>query len=267
MIVAKIGGSAGVNLDAVADDAAALVHSGERLVIVHGASHATDMLCERLGIPIRTITSPSGHASRRTDPPTLEAFRMACRGLMNQAIVERLVRRGVNAVGLSGVDAHLWEGTRKSAIRSMEDGRVVLVRDDRSGTVERVNVPLLRTLLDAGFVPVLSPPAISREGEAINVDADRAAAITASALGAHALLLLSNVRGLLERFPDESSLIASVPRAEIARVEHVAAGRMKKKVVGAREALEGGVGRVVIADARSGMPLRQALAGEGTVFR
>jgi len=266
MIVVKVGGSEGVDLDAIATDAAALVASGERLVIVHGGSHATNTLSEQLGHPAKFITSPSGHSSRRTDRRTLEIFQMACRGVMNQALVERLIRRNVRAVGLSGLDGRLWEGTRKEAIRSVEDGRVVVIRDDFTGTVDRVNAHLLTTLLDAGYTPVISPPGVSEKGEPINVDADRAAAATAAALGASTLLLLSNVRGLLRNFPDESSLIARVARHEVESIAEVAQGRMKKKVLGAGEALSQGVARVIIGDARVASPIQGAIAGAGTVF-
>jgi len=267
MIVVKIGGSEGVDFERVAHDAAALVRSGQRLVMVHGGSHATTTLGSALGHPPRFITSPSGHTSRRTDRRTLEIFQMACRGIVNQRLVELLLARGVNAVGLSGLDGRLWEGTRKEAVRSVEDGRVVLIRDDYTGTVEKVNAGLLHLLLDAGYTPVLSPPAISTRGEPINVDADRAAAATAVALGATSLLLLSNVRGLLGQFPDESTLIERVDRQNIEAAAGAAQGRMKKKVLGAGEALSAGVGRVIIGDARAESPISRALAGEGTVFQ
>lgn len=266
MIVVKVGGSAGVNLDAFCDDAAALIQRGERMVIVHGGSDYTNRLAEQLGYPPRFITSPSGHTSRRTDRRTLEIFQMACRGQMNQAVVERLLARGINAVGLSGMDGHLWVGERKAAIRAVEDGRIIMVRDDYTGTVERVNHALLRTLLDAGYTPVLSPPGVSDKNEPINVDADRAAAKTAAALGAGTLLLLSNVPGLLREFPDESTLIPTIRRAEIESFTELAGGRMKKKMLGASEALDGGVLRVVIGDARSVSPIARALDGAGTVL-
>lgn len=265
MIVVKIGGSRGVDLAAVAEDAASLIADGHRIVLVHGASHDTNQLSESLGHPPRFITSPSGHTSRRTDARTLDIFQMAC-GLMNQRLVALLLARGVRAVGLSGLDGRLWQGERKAAVRAVEDGRTVIIRDDYTGSVERVDATLLRTLLDAGYTPVLSPPAISSAGEAINVDADRAAAVTAAALGASSLLLLSNVRGLLRQFPDESTLVPVVRRSAIEEFIGLAEGRMKKKVLGAGEALDQGVGRVIIGDARRRGPISAALAGEGTVF-
>ncbi len=264
--VLKLGGAEGIALDAFADDAAALIASGSRLVIVHGGSHATSTLAEQLGHPARFITSPSGHTSRRTDRRTLEIFQMACRGVVNQALVAALLKRGVNAVGISGLDAGLWRGQRKGAVRAVEEGRVRIIRDDYTGAVERVDARVVTTLLAAGFTPVISPPALSEEFDPINIDADRAAAQTAAALGARALVLLTNVPGLLREFPDEGSLVRSVTRGEIGAAESIAQGRMKKKVLAASEALEGGVERVVIADARRERPVSAALAGEGTVF-
>ena len=113
---------------------------------------------------------------------------------------------------------------------------------------------------------MLCAPEVSDEGEAINVDGDRAAAQTAIALGAEALIILSDVPGLLAEFPDESSLIKHIPAAELHRFTEIAEDRMKKKVLGAAEALAGGVHRVVFADGRIVNPVRRAMAGEGTVI-
>ena len=147
------------------------------------------------------------------------------------------------------------------------DGRTRIIRDNLTGKVEHVNMALLNALLDGGFVPVLSPPAISYEGQAINVDGDRAAAATAVALHASDLLILSNIPGVLRDFSDEASLIPEIATADIDRVvQTYAAGRMRIKLLGAQEALAGGVARVVIGDARGEQPLQRALAGEGTVI-
>ncbi len=266
MIVVKVGGSEGIDLEAVAEDAAALLKDGQRLILVHGGSHLTNQVSEALGHPPKFITSPSGHTSRRTDRRTLEIFEMVYCGQVNKGLVESLQKRGVNAVGLSGVDGRIWEGSRKAAIRAVESGRTIVIRDDFTGTVEKINVPLLTSLLDAGYLPVLTPPAISYEGEAINVDADRAAGLTAAAFKAEALMMLSNVPGLLRAFPDESSLIPHVRREAIEQAAEAAQGRMKKKVLGAQEALDGGVKRVIFGDARQAEPIRRALSGVGTVF-
>jgi [amino group carrier protein]-L-2-aminoadipate 6-kinase len=267
MLVVKVGGSEGVDLDAVADEIAEMVRHSPRLVLVHGGSCETNRVAELLGHPPRFVTSPSGYTSRVTDRATLEIFEMVYCGSVNKGIVERLQKRSVRAVGLSGLDGRLWEGRRKQAIRVVDGERVRILRDDYTGVVERVNDGLLTSLLDAGYLPVLTPPAISYEGEAINVDGDRAAAATAAALRADTLVILSNVPGLLRDAEDESSLIREVSADRIDDVGAVARGRMRTKLLGAREALAGGVRRVILGDARRPAPIRRALDGEGTVIR
>lgn len=265
MIVIKVGGSVGIDYDAVSDDIAALWQSGERFVLVHGGSDETNQLSEALGHPPRFVTSPSGHTSRYTDRRTLEIFEMVYCGTANKGMVERLQMRGVNALGLSGLDGRLLLGKRKAAIRIVEDGRQKILRDDWTGTVEAVNAALLHMLLDNGYLPVIAPLACSDRGEPLNVDGDRAAAAIAVALHAEALLLLSNVPGLLRAFPDVSSLISHIPRADVESYLDYAQGRMKKKVLGAAEAVEQGVGRVILGDARGAGCVSRALAGAGTV--
>jgi [amino group carrier protein]-L-2-aminoadipate 6-kinase len=266
MIVVKVGGGPGIDYDALCPDIAQLWQARQRLVLLHGGSHETNLLAERLGHPPRFVTSPSGYSSRYTDRNTLEIFMMAYAGKVNKLIVERLQRLGINAVGLSGIDGRVLEGRRKASIRVVEDGKQKVLRDDWTGTVERVNHGLLSTLLEAGYLPVVAPLASSYDGEAINVDGDRAAAAVAASLGADTLLLLSNVPGLLRAFPDEASLIPRIARSAVEEYLPVAQGRMKKKVLGAAEALGAGVGRVILGDARSGQPISRALAGQGTVI-
>jgi len=266
MIVVKVGGSEGIDLALVCADVAALVRGGERLVLVHGGSHRTNEVAEALGHPPEFVTSVSGYTSRRTDRETLRIFEMVYCGEVNKGIVEMLQAQGVNAVGLSGLDGRLLEGRRKEALKIVQDGRRRVLRDDYTGTVERVNVGLLRLLLDAGYLPVVTPPAISEAGEAINVDGDRAAARIAAALGADSLVILSNVPGLLRDPADATSLIRHIDPARADEFMAHAQGRMRIKVLGAIEALSEGVGRVILGDGRVSEPVRRALAGEGTVI-
>ncbi len=266
MLVIKVGGSEGIDYDALCTDLAQLWQSGQKLVLVHGGSHETNQLAEALGYPPRFVTSPSGYTSRYTDRRTLEIFEMVYCGTANKGLVERLQRLQINALGLSGLDGRLLQGKRKAAIRIIEDGRQKVLRDDWTGTIERVNADLLQMLVDQDYLPVVAPLAGSEAGEAINVDGDRAAAAIAAALGADTLLLLSNVPGLLRDFPDEASLIRHIPRAEIEAHLAFAEGRMKKKVLGAGEALAQGVGRVILGDARGANCVSRALAGEGSVI-
>jgi acetylglutamate/LysW-gamma-L-alpha-aminoadipate kinase len=265
MIIVKVGGSLGINYDLLCDDVAELHQQGQKLLLIHGGSAETNRIATALGKPPTFVTSPSGYSSRFTDRETLEIFEMVYCGKMNKGIVERLQTRGVNAVGLSGLDGRIFEGKHKKSVRSVEDGKVKILRGDHTGTVEKVNTDLLTLLLDNGYVPVLTPPGSSFEGVAVNVDGDRAAAAVATSLQAEALLLLSNVPGLLRDFPDESSLIATIPANDVETYLDFAQDRMKKKVLGAAEAVAGGVGKVIFADARIENPIQAALAGRGTV--
>ncbi len=267
MIVVKVGGSEGIDYDAFCADIAQLVKAGKQLIVVHGGSSQTNAVAEALGHPPQFVTSPSGYTSRLTDRKTLEIFEMVYCGKMNKMIVEKLQALGVNAVGLSGIDGGLWRGKRKSAIRVVENGRKRIIRNNFTGKVEAVNTDLLTMLLEGGYVPVLTPPAISYENEAINVDGDRAAGATAIALKANTLVILSNVPGVLKNFPDEESLITDVPSSQIDHVsEHYAEGRMRIKLLGSKEAIEGGVGRVILGDARQADCVSTALAGKGTTI-
>ena len=264
MIVIKVGGGKDLNVDAIVADVAALRAAGRELILVHGGAETTNEVAAALGHPPEFVTSESGYVSRRTDRRTLEIFEMVYCGQLNKMWVEKLQRAGVNAVGLSGLDGRIFEGTRKETLRVRMDGKRMVLRDDWTGTVERVNAGLLRLLLGAGYLPVLTPPGASDAGEAINVDGDRAAAMVAAAFDAAALVILSNVPGLLRAYPDEASLIREIPRARAGDFMQFAEGRMKKKVMGAVEAIGAGVQRVVFADGRGAAPISAALAGGGT---
>jgi len=266
IIVVKLGGTEGVDFSAICADAADLLSQGQKLVFVHGGSAEANALGEALGAPPKFITSPSGYTSRYTNRETLEVFLMAVNGKVNSLLTEQLHGLGINAFGLSGMDGKLMVAARKDAIQSVENGKRKIIRDDYTGKIENINVALLEMLLEAGYLPVIAPVAVSQKGEALNVDADRAAAMVASALKAETLVLLTAVPGLMKNFPDESTLIRQLPQNQLPAALEAAQGRMKKKVLGAEEALQGEVGKVIIADGRIQKPISDALAGNGTVI-
>lgn len=266
IIVVKLGGTEGVDFSAICADAAELLAQGQKLVFVHGGSAEANSLGEALGTPPKFITSPSGYTSRYTNRETMEVFLMAVNGKVNSLLTEQLHGLGINAFGLSGMDGGLMVAARKDAIQSVENGKRKIIRDDYTGKIETVNVALLEMLLGAGYLPVIAPVAVSQKGEALNVDADRAAAMVASALKAETLILLTAVPGLMKNFPDESTLVRRLPQSQLPAALEAAQGRMKKKVLGAEEALKGGVGKVIIADGRIASPISSAIAGNGTVI-
>ncbi len=263
MYVIKVGGKGGNDFANVA----AGLRDFDPSVVVHGGSSAVDALATALGHPPRFLTSPSGYVSRYTDAAMIDIVSMAMAGRANVALVAVLQANGVPAVGLSGVDGRLVVGRRKTAIRSVEGDKVKVIHDDRSGTIESVNVGLLHGLLASGYIPVVSPPILDAEDHLpLNVDADRLAAHVASSLSAKALVLLTNVPGVCVDASDPSTVVLSIPRADLtAHLERVQGG-MRKKLLAASEALAGGVPRVVIGDSRRPDPVRAALRGEGTVI-
>ncbi|MFZ0699832.1 MAG: [LysW]-aminoadipate kinase [Thermoplasmata archaeon] len=261
-IVVKIGGAEGNEVGPVLADLA----RRSDYVLVHGGSGEIDRLGETMGRPAEYFTSPSGVVSRYTDTEHLEVMVLAMAGRIQTELVRALGALGVRAVGLSGVDGGLLIARKKEASRAIQDGKVVRVKDDLSGVVEEVRADLLRVLLGAGYVPVVGPPAVSRRGELLNVDADRVAAQVAVALHAETLVLLTNVTGVLRDRNDPASRIDTVSRDAVDSMMAYAEGRMRKKVLAAKEAAAGGVGRIVIASSTVPEPIARALAGDGTVI-
>ena len=262
-IVVKVGGALGNRLDPVL---AELAHRAD-FVLVHGGSEEVDRWGAALGRPSEYYTSPSGVVSRKSDASHLEVVVLALAGKVQTEIVAALARHGKSAVGLSGVDGQLLVARRKEGARAVVGGRVVRVADDLSGSIERVNGRLLTLLLDAGIAPVVGPPAITPSGEVVNVDADRAAAQIALALGAESLVLLTNVPGLLRDPTDPASRVPRVRKGELAGALALAKGRMRKKLLAAKEALDGGVPVVAIAPSSVPGPVAGALRGDGTVLQ
>src|SRR2546426_5907562 len=262
MMVCKVGGANGNDIDSVLIDIA----NRKDWVLVHGGSKEVDALAEALGRPPKFLTSPSGVVSRYTDKETMDVFTMALAGKLNTQIVARLRALGANALGLSGEDGGLLTGRRKEAVRAVDNGRVLLVKDDHSGTVDQVNAGLIHLLFDAGYVPVVSPPGVTARRELINTAADRIAGQVAVAMKAETLILFTNVPGLLREPSDPSTVIPVVPRDRLTFFMNFAYGRMKKKLIAAQEALEGGVKQVVIASSQHPDPVERGLSGMGTVI-
>ncbi len=262
-LVVKIGGSAGVTTLNIAREIAQCVAKGQRIVVLHGGSDLTNTLSERLGHPVRMITSPSGMVGRYTDSETLSIYAMAVAGQINTELVACLQQQGVNAFGLAGVDGRLLLARRKSVVRAVTpEGRTQVLRDDYTGRIEQVNAALLLQLLDAGYTPVIAPLALSWEGERLNVDGDRAAAAVAAALKANTLVIMTNVPGLLTNPADNTTLIRTIPAERLAEFMQYAQGRMRKKLLGAQEALQDGVSQVCIGSTS----LLSVLNGAGTTI-
>jgi acetylglutamate/LysW-gamma-L-alpha-aminoadipate kinase len=266
LLLIKAGGGKNINWNGIARDIADL-YPTRKIVLIHGASVLRDEIATRLGIPVKRVVSPSGVTSIYTDREGLDVFLMAYAGLANKRIVADLQRHGVNAVGLSGVDGRLWQARAKKEILSRENGKTKLLRDNLTGRVEAVNIDLLKILLDHGYLPVLCAPAITAEGEIVNTDNDWAAAVVAGELGIKKMIFLFEAPGLLKNADRPDSAVPFIPRTAIDEYLVFARGRMQKKLLGAGRALEAGVAEIIFSDGRVENPVREALAGRGTVIR
>jgi acetylglutamate/LysW-gamma-L-alpha-aminoadipate kinase len=266
MYVVKVGGSLGDQLVNVCADLQALAESGEPVVVLHGGSAEANRLGQQLGVPMRYLRSSSGAHSRYTDPATLDVLTLAMAGRVKSTLTAHLVRRGVRAVGMTGIDGALVLAKKTPPARAYLDDRLMVVRDDLTGRVVSVNADLLRLLLGAGYMPVLSPPVIDLDVGPLNIDGDRLAAAIAVALGATHLVILSNVPGLLRDPADPESLIPRLSQENFAAHADCAHGRMRVKLLAAQEALRQGVQRVVLGDGRLASPIAAALAGQGTTL-
>ncbi len=258
VFVLKVGGGAGVDHAAVMSNLATRIAAGERWVLVHGCSAEADRIASEAGYPSRTITTQGGHTSRYTDARMIGYFCEAAANV-NRALSAQLEAAGARLRRFE--TPAVVRATRHAAIRALVNGRPVVIRDDYTGTISGVDGETLRAALDAGDTPVVAPVACGNEGEALNVDGDLVAATIARALSADALVILSNVPGLLRDASDPSSLVTHFSRADLPKHELLAQGRMKKKLMAAAQA---GDATVILADSRIPQPLDAALAGGGT---
>ena len=235
-VVVKYGGAA-IGAQAQADttlaDVAALRMVGMRVVLVHGGGKHITALLDKLNVPTRF---ENGY--RVTDEATLAVTELALSAQVNKAIVSDLARLEVKAVGLSGKDG----GLITAAVKDPALGLV--------GEITRVDPKVLHTLLDADFLPVVSPVALGEEGGGLNCNADDAARAVAEALGAEDLVFLTDVGGVLL---DSHNSKTAVDRMDAKRARELIdagliAGGMVPKVRGCIHALESGVGGVSILD-------------------
>ncbi|NDV13612.1 acetylglutamate kinase [Crenobacter caeni] len=242
-LVVKYGGNAMTDASlqhAFLKDVAALAAEGWRLVVVHGGGPQIDAMLGRLGLDGRFV-----NGLRVTDETTMAVVQLVLAGAVGPDLVAGLQRAGARAFGVSGVDGGLL-GARKRwgegpNGRPLDLGRV--------GEVVRVDTDVLATLLDAGYLPVVAPFALAEDGAPCNVNADFAAAAIARALGADALLMLTNTAGVLDR---DGVVLAELDGEAVASL--IAAGTigggMLPKVEAALATARQGVGYVRIVDGR-----------------
>lgn len=260
MIVVKIGGSIVSDSlhNSIFDDLATVLRN-EKIIIVHGGGKQVTSVANKLGIEQQFIVSPGGIKSRYTDRDTVETYTMVMSGQVNKSIVARLLKQGINAVGISGVDAGLLRAQRKKKLLIINDkGRKMSIDGGYTGKINRVNRSLIDTLLDKDFVPVISPIALGEEFEYLNVDGDRAAAHIAGNIRADKVIFLTDVAGLLI----DGRLIENLTLNEAKLLLPKIGFGMEKKILACTEALELGVGEAIVGSGAREDPISKLLAHE-----
>lgn len=257
-IVVKYGGNAMAAADAddwLLDEIAERTIAGDRLVVVHGGGPQIDAELAAHGIASRRVDG-----QRVTDAATLAVTERVLCGEVNKALVRALLRRGANAVGVSGQDG----ACVRAALAHARDGSSL----GFVGEISRVDPALLQALLARGFVPVVAPLAVSQDlAQALNVNADTTAGAIAGAISADAYVVVTDVAYVLRDLRDPTSAIvrmtASEARALLAG--DVFDGGMRPKMESALAALAAGASAVTIGGRGRG-GIAAALAGNATTL-
>jgi len=249
-VVIKYGGHAMVDCalkKAVLTDVVLMKYVGMRPVIVHGGGPEITAMLKKLGIESRFIGG-----LRVTDDETMEIVEMVLVGKINKEIVSMLNAFGGRAVGLSGKDAGLLQAARKMGRARRPDGTVEMVDIGHVGEITRVDPDIVSTLIDQGYIPVISPVAMGADRESYNINADYVAGELAVALKAEKLVILTDVEGILADRRDRDSLISVIHAPEVPDLvtRGIIEGGMIPKVECCTRALAGGVGTTHILDGR-----------------
>ncbi len=240
-VVIKYGGHAMLNSElkqAVMTDLVLMKFVGINPVVVHGGGPDITGMLNRLGIESQFIGG-----LRVTDSSTMEVVEMVL-GKLNKEIVSFINQLGGRGIGLSGKDANLIMAAKKLGKDQADIGFV--------GEVEKINPQLLKTVIEEGYIPVISPVGVGQEGETYNINADTAAGALATALQADKLMILTDVEGILADRNTKESLLSVIQTEEIpALIEQgIIQGGMIPKVECCIKAIQGGVNTTHILDGR-----------------
>ena len=215
-------------------------------VLIHGGGRSATRMAERLGIESRMV-----NGRRITDNDTLQVVTMVYGGLVNKTIVAQLQARGVNALGLTGADCNIIKA-HKRPVREVDYGFV--------GDVDKADGLMLSRLIEQGIVPIVAPLTHDGNGNLLNTNADTMAAETAKALSAHydtRLIYCFEFPGVMRDPDDADSLIPTITRESYRTLlaDGIVSGGMVPKIDNAFNAIDNGVGEVIItrADAIDGI--------------
>ena len=248
-VVIKYGGHAMLNnelKEQVLQDIIFLQFAGLKPVIVHGGGPEITSLLKQLGKKSEFV-----NGLRVTDEETMAIVEMVLVGKINTELVAMLNKQGSKAIGLSGKDGNLIVA-RKYLSDIYDNGEIKSVDIGFVGDVEQINIELIETLLNAGYIPIIAPIGVGINGESYNINADSVAGEIAGALKAEKLLLLTDTKGIYSDFGDENSFITtlSFESAQELMNEGKIDGGMIPKVKACVTALAAGAKKTHIVDGR-----------------
>lgn len=252
------------NLSSLAQELALLHQVGIRVCVIHGGGRQLTTLAKRLGV-VQTVIE----GRRVTDDDTLDLAMMIFRGKINTEILSALRHRGIEAVGLSGIDGGVIKAERRPPrdITNRETGEVATVDFGHVGDVVSVDTRLIHLLLENDYMPVISSLAADDKGGIFNVNADTIASEIAVKLQAEKLILLSDVNGIYTNPADETSKISRLTAADAQRMieSGTATGGMIPKLESLISLLAQGVHSAHVVDGmhRNGL-LAEVFTDQGT---
>jgi acetylglutamate kinase len=242
-IVIKYGGAAMVDpklKEQFAQDVVLMKYVGMNPVIVHGGGPQINQMMEKLGMKPRFV-----NGVRFTDIATLDIVEMVLGGSINKEIVSLINRHGGKAVGLTGKDGQLITAKKYTKNQNGEDvGDMGLV-----GEVERIDPTILESLEKSRFIPVIAPIGVGTDGVTYNINADWVAGEIAGALKAEKLLILTDVKGILDPKGELYSTLTRKKVKELIKKGIIKLG-MLPKVESCLTSLDHSVSKAHIIDGR-----------------
>lgn len=248
MIVVKIGGVVATDVTLLSALLGDFVPLASKAVLVHGGGKEVTAVSERFG-----LTAEFRDGIRLTSAAEMDVVDMVLGGKINIDLVRRARASGLNAVGLGGQDGGLFTGEPRVFVGP--DGP----QPSRTGTITTANPALLETLTKAGYFPIVNSTSTDAAGTGLNINADEAAQALAIAAQAETLVFISDIAGVLKDGGVIPKLDQVSMEAEIA--SGVIGGGMVPKVRSARQAVEAGVGRVIIGGYKTAGDLARLLSG------
>lgn len=257
-VVVKYGGNAMINeelKEAVMRDIVLLTTIGIRIVLVHGGGPEINRLLNKMDIESKFVDG-----LRVTDKDTVEVVQMVLAGKVNKDLVCQIGNLGGHAVGLSGLDGNMLE------CKPYDDAHGYV------GEIVNVNTDVIEETLNHGFIPVVSTIGYDKDNNTYNINADTVAAEIAGALGAEALVSMTDIVGLLRDKDDDSTLIHKVYISDTPALiaEGIISGGMIPKIDSMTSAIRKGVKKAFIIDGRVPHSILMELLtdeGMGTMFR